>query len=246
MKTPFIQGLTTIDLGATPSTDERKKSRPLENGKDATASQRCESETVPRSSGIASCSSRTTSARSVSFAAEQDLGQTFGTPSRSTSTASTWRPPTPGMVLHGNDDGKRSGFARHQATSALSSPVVEVDEARIVGFSSSSDSEDDGGNIFKTKATPAARIAKAISPPPVTPALQQLDTGTAEETPSVLTDASSFSFTPLLSARHNYNGRALGLPPRPRRNPTASEDREFRRRAAALNIHVSPYFRSEK
>ena len=177
--------------------------------------------------------------RGVSFASSSAVsGDALSSSAASRMTAG-WRPATPGTAL-------RSTAAAPAAPVAESAVKAQPDSRGTLwrdasDSDSSSDWEDDKRGRGKRPTAPPERQLPAASP--VTPAAQ-LQHEAEAPSPEASGD-STFSFTPLLPARRAY-GPTQGLPPRPRRGPTVAQDREFRRRAAALNIHVSPYFRSEK
>ncbi|KAL6769014.1 hypothetical protein ACKKBF_B17140 [Auxenochlorella protothecoides x Auxenochlorella symbiontica] len=174
--------------------------------------------------------------RGVSF-------QPGSTPEHSARSSASWRPATPGTALdagagagedfhagEASSQGIRAGMGRGAGPEASPGAKAAL-RPRVQALPpdhSSSSSDEEGVQAVGVRRTQAS---------PVTPAQAA---GTLQPPTPASACTSAFEFSPLLAPPR---GRHVGLPPRPRRLPTASEDREFRRRAAALNIHVSPYFR---
>lgn len=118
---------------------------------------------------------------------------------------------------------------------------------------SDSDSEDEGLASTSDAASRMALRAGSAAPfwaaPPTTPASSAGGRTPVRHRPAALTPQSSHlssasSFAPpepvaLMAVRPVAGGRVR----RGGRRPSESDDREFLRRAAALKIHVSPYFK---
>ncbi|KAK2079814.1 hypothetical protein QBZ16_002209 [Prototheca wickerhamii] len=179
-----------------------------------------------------------TAPRGVSFVSSSAVsGDALSSSAASRMTAG-WRPATPGTALRSTAAAPAAPVAE-SAIKAQPGPRGALWRDASDSDSSSDWEDDDKRGRGKRPAAPAERRLPDASP--MTPAAQH----EAEAPSPEASGDSTFSFTPLLPARRAY-GPTQGLPPRPRRGPTVAQDREFRRRAAALNIHVSPYFRSEK
>ena len=178
--------------------------------------------------------------RGVSFASSSAVSGDVLSSSAASRMTAGWRPATPGTALRSTAAAPAAPVAE---SAVKAQPGLRGAMWRHASDSdSSSDWEDDDrkGRGKRPATSPERQLPTAS---PVTPAAQPQHEAEAPS-PEASGD-STFSFTPLLPARRAY-GPTQGLPPRPRRGPTVAQDREFRRRAAALNIHVSPYFRSEK